>query len=354
MKLRFSAGVCYLRFIKNLTLQKIRVYISKEEQPLADEFMKIYEPYVYQGTRESNLSDSKKLKRHTVQCRFCKRGRDEVTFKENTHLISRLIGNNGFYSIDECDNCNKLFNPLETDLAASFGAERTFDHFLPDRKAPGFESGNGKLGIKKLSNDNIILHTKSETSEDIKVDYVAGTADISMTTQPYCPESAFRALLKIALAILPYPDVPNYDDAFKFLLNPANYPQLDKSKSVAVTESTLALGRPFGQIFKKKAGVHLPHFSEHVFCLYTGHFMFQLSIPCHVSSHLSNNFKFIPAPYIQLNTANVNDNIIIRRSVQYLGSTERIKRDISLHMQFPTDNLVSIDLGKDFLKSIIK
>jgi hypothetical protein len=68
---------------------------------------------------------------------------------------------------------------------------------LPGRKAPGFESGNGNIRIKKLPNENVILHSKTESMEVIKVDFNSGKADITIFTQSYSPEFVYRALLKI-------------------------------------------------------------------------------------------------------------------------------------------------------------
>jgi hypothetical protein len=337
-------------------LEAIKVYISTEERPVADEFLKVYEGYKYQGTVDGNLSESRRLKRQINECRFCKRKRGEVTFKQDTHLISRLVGNNSYYSNDECDECNKLFNTFETDLAASLGAERTFNHLLPGQKAPGFESGNGKIRIKKLPNENVILHTKSESADDIKVDFNSGKADITMLTQPYSPEFVYRALLKMALAILPSQDVINYDLGFKFLLNPDLHPEFDQFKNVIVTETSIVLARPFAQLYQKKKGIGLPGYTEHIFCLNTGYLMFQLCIPGYAGdNNLANDKPLdLAAPYFQLNTIDTSDPVIVSRSVQNLSSKERIKRDVSLHTEFSTENLVGIDMGKDFLKPLIE
>ncbi|HWD88291.1 MAG TPA: hypothetical protein VG367_09210 [Mucilaginibacter sp.] len=330
--------------------------MSKEERPVAGEFLKIYEPYKYQGTLEGNRSEARYLRKRTEECRFCKKRRVETTFGQETHLISRLIGNNLFYSHDECNECNELFNTFETDLAASLGAERTFNHLHPTEKAPGFESGNRNIGIKKLANENVILHTKKENSNDIKIDFALGKAEISMLTQPYRLEFVYRAILKMALAVLPAEDIANYDLAFKFLLNPEAYPELDTFKKAIVTETTIVLARPFVQLYKRKSGVHQSCYTEHVFCLYTGYFMFQLSIPGYIEddSLVNNTPSNLAAPYYLLNTKDTHDDVIVSRSVQDLNSNEIIKRDISLHTEFSTANLVAIDLGKDILKSLLE
>jgi hypothetical protein len=225
---------------------------------------------------------------------------------------------------------------------------------LPGRKAPGFESGNGNIRIKKLPNENVILHSKTESMEVIKVDFNSGKADITIFTQSYSPEFVYRALLKMALAILPAQDVANYI-GFKFLLNPDLYPEFDQLKNVIVTETTIVLARPFAQLYRKKNGIGQPGYTEHIFCLNTGHLMFQLSLPGYAGDNLENKkLLHLAAPYFQLNTIDTSDPVIVSRSVQNLSSKERIKRDVSLHTEFSTENLVAIDMGKDFIKSLIE
>jgi hypothetical protein len=330
------------------------VYISQEERQVADEFLKFYDAYKYQGTLDGNLRESRHLKKQVKECRFCKKKVGETTFGQDTHLLSRLIGNNVYYSSDECDECNALFNAFETDLAASLGAERTFNHLIPERKAPGFESGNGKLRIKKLKNENIVLLAKDERADYIKVDFEAGKADIAMSTQPYRPEFVYRALLKMALAVLPPDNVADYELAFKFLRDPDAYPQFNEFKKVIITETTIVLARPFVQLYQKSAGIDRPELPEHVFCLYMGYLMFQISIPgfAKCNGSIADKPCDLAAPYFQLNTVDTHENVIVSRNIQELKSKEWIKRDISMHMAFATDNIVAVDMGKDFLKAL--
>jgi hypothetical protein len=83
--------------------------------------------------------------------------------------------------------------------------------------------------------------------------------------------------------------------------------------------------------------------------------MFQLSLPGYAGDNLENKkLLHLAAPYFQLNTMDISDPVIVSRSVQNLSSKERIKRDVSLHTEFSTENLVAIDMGKDFIKSLIE
>jgi hypothetical protein len=341
---------------RNFIMERLGVYISIEERPIADEFLKFYDSYSYQGTLETKLKESKYLKKQTAQCRFCKRKNGEVTFNQDTHLLSRMVGNSGYYSHDECDECNKLFNSFETSLAAALGYERTFNHLHPTQKAPGFESGNGNIGIKKLGGESFILYTKKDIINDIKVDFLNGKADINILTQSFIPVFVYRAILKMGLAILPDVDIPQYDNGFKFLLEPDKYPQFEKFKNVIVTETKINLARPFAILFRKKESYIQSGYPEHVFCLYTNYFMFQIALPGYnsINDIVGYPLTKLAAPYIQLNAIDIHDNVVIARTIQDLNSTEKFKRDVSMHTEFSTENLVCVDVGKDFIKQLLK
>jgi hypothetical protein len=49
-------------------------------------------------------------------CRFCGRRAPEVSFKKDAHAVSRLTGNNVFFTYEECSLCNEIFSKVEDDL----------------------------------------------------------------------------------------------------------------------------------------------------------------------------------------------------------------------------------------------
>jgi hypothetical protein len=40
-------------------------------------------------------------------CRFCAKGPDEVSFRDDTHVVSETLGNKRLFSTYECSKCNK-------------------------------------------------------------------------------------------------------------------------------------------------------------------------------------------------------------------------------------------------------
>lgn len=324
------------------------VYIAKEDRPVADNFLKFYRPYAYQGALDANKKEATRLRKLTSHCRFCKKDREHTLFTQDTHLISKLLGKNAWYSHDECDTCNQQFKLYENDLACYLGTSRVFNHMLPGTTAPGFESANGNIKLRK-KNDFILLEKKDNDNEDLKVDLNKGTASIKIDTQLFRPVHVYKALLKIAMGVLPAVDVADYEAGFDFLLKMENHPELDYFKESLVTETEMTIARPYAQLVKKIAGIKADHLPQHLFCLTVGHLMFQLPLPGHRGmATAADDMRRIPAaPYIQLNAAEPHDGIIRHRTVADLRSIEQTTRDDSIHFGFSTENLTAIKLDFD-------
>jgi|SRR6185503_2296153 len=332
---------------------RLTVYISKEEQNNANAFLKYYEPYGYQGTAEANRPLSRRLKLTTTHCRFCKRTREQTTFTQDTHLISNLLGQNTYYSHDECDECNAFFKAFENDLANYLGTSRVFNHIMPHMKAPGFSSGNRAVNVKNYGNDFIYVENAKPEKEDFKVDMENGNMEIAIKTAKFVPENVYRALLKMALGILPENNVAEYDMGFKLLMNMNDYPSYKSLKKVVIAPSDIVLGRPFACLFQKRPGVNEPLFPQHLFCLYVGNLMMQILIPGRIGAvDPPSNVRMPFAPYYQLNAADPHDDVIHGRILEDLQATEPRQNDNGIHMNFSTENLAGVQLDFDLKKML--
>ncbi|QXV63729.1 hypothetical protein INP83_11475 [Mucilaginibacter sp. 21P] len=326
-------------------MEKTFVYIAKEDRQIADTFRQSYDPYVYQGSLEENLKEARRLKKDITHCRFCKRSRQETKFKENTHMLSKLLGNYNYYSHDECDTCNRLFGTRETDLSCFLGTARTFDHLLTERKAPGFESGSGQVGVKKIGPEAFYVFQKRE-GEDFKVDMESGQAKINLDSQIYRPDNVYLSLLKMALGIMPEKDISNYALAFKILQEPEKYPEVRHLFKANVTETEMVIARPFAQLFRRRSDLNSPDLPQMLFCLSVGRFMFQIIVPGSelTEANMGKSLDMRVAPYIQLNLQETHDRVVQKRYMKDLSSNEPIKKEDRMQFSFATDNLVSIKI----------
>lgn len=79
-----------------------------------DTFFQIYELTAWYGS--SNEQFLLKDYEHS-KCRFCKED-DPDHFNNKAHVIPQMFGRPNLVSNYECDNCNKLFQEIETDLGS--------------------------------------------------------------------------------------------------------------------------------------------------------------------------------------------------------------------------------------------
>jgi len=332
----------------------MQIYVPKEERERHKAFFEIYEPYVYQGTLEENKSAAYKSKKLKLTCRFCKKKAPDTTFNQNTHLLSLLLGNKGYYSDDECDNCNALFGKFEGDLGKYLGLARTLDDITSKNKAPKFESGNAHIGVEKYNNGVVAIKKKNLSTEDFDFNKDTGAVNIKMETQAYTPANVYNAFLKMALSILPDIDVADYEAAYKYLLDENHYGDLNGPRFIKITESNILWKIPFAFIFQKKHIFSDNSSPRHVFCIYVRNYMFQIIFPMSRQDLKSNHevISSLDAPYILLDGKELDD-VIVGRYMDDLHSLEKYKRDTSIHMQLDQEalkNLVSYDPEKGFQK----
>jgi len=331
---------------------KIDCHIPVEERALTNSFLETYEGYVAQSTLISNEVEAKKSKEVKLFCRFCKRTSTEVTFKEKTHVIPKSLGNEGLFSDDECDTCNRFFGEFERNLVTYLGTFRVFNNVKNGNRIPKFTSANHNIEIRKIG-EAVTLIKRVSHDEDINVNIETGTFDINIEAGRYIPAYVYNAFLKMALSILPTQDIGDYQQAFKYILDKKRYEYYLVPRSVKVVESDVEYQWPFAVLYKKKPCV-TERVPLHIFCVYVKNLMFQIIFPLSRQDIESGNGEIYwkDAPYLLFGSN--HDNIIRSRHEDELNSLEKQKRDNSIHFKFDLsvlDNLAAID-AKGFLDNL--
>lgn len=173
--------------------------------------------------RESNKRDVRNTKNKI--CRFCNRTKNETTFKLLSHKIPKLMGNRFWYSEDECDKCNALFQEYETHLGDFFGLDRPLQKVKGGNKYPKFKSPGQKLEVSVgefYNSSGVYVKQNSKENEHFEYNKETGELKISTKITPFIPIYVYKALLKIALSILPKKEMISYQDLLPFILNPAS------------------------------------------------------------------------------------------------------------------------------------
>jgi hypothetical protein len=319
------------------------ILILKSESKIADEFLAIYKPHVYEGSVKENKKEIDKVKNKV--CRFCGKNSMQATFNKDAHILPKSLGSKNHLSSEECDNCNELFGKFENNLASYLGINRTLEPQSNNAKTPTFQSANGNVKIKNIN--GLIKIERGDLTRDFTFDSSSREFKINMHTQKFTPVYVYNALFKIALAIMPAHELKDYDEALKYLQfeDYSIYPEM---KSVYITQCNLSYAYPFAIIYKRKSEIDNFEYPLHIFCLRVMGFMFQICFPLHKENMKQelNELTFLKAPLIILNEVGVH-NITTKYVLENLASLESKTHDTSIAMSLSEEslkNLVSLDL----------
>jgi hypothetical protein len=139
-------------------------------------------------------------------CRFCGRGKPDVTFRKDAHAVPEFLGNNSVLSLNECDECNKFFaDEYEDHLAKWSMFSRAVARVEGKNGVPKFKSRDGMLVVEggdtgfeiRLRNPELVSRAYAEG------DLTSFRIPAEAVSQPYVPVRAAMALLKVACSVCP-------------------------------------------------------------------------------------------------------------------------------------------------------
>lgn len=184
------------------------------------------------------------------RCRFCHRS-SETSFRKVAHTIPEALGNKWIVSLDECDACNELFSKYEGALA---------DAVAPLLTLGGVRGKGGTVRQTGRTLGNAVLTRTSggalphisarangfDAAELAGIDPSTGHLRLKMPIAgvPFRPRHAYKALCKIAYAILPEAEILNYERLRLWLQDPADtidFPFLDVALSFGAVGNAPAL-----------------------------------------------------------------------------------------------------------------
>ena len=148
-------------------------------------------------------------------CRFCGRRKgDGVKFRHEAHALSNLIGNNRLFTYYECDECNQKFSKYENDFAEYFRLYHCILRVQGKRGVPTYKRYQSRIDVdKSLVQINKMIDDptlKCEVDEENKKVLITGY-------RTYLPVYVYKALLKMALTIMPEEELENFENTMAFL-----------------------------------------------------------------------------------------------------------------------------------------
>jgi hypothetical protein len=191
--------------------------LSPRQQEDADWFDKNYEPLdmrvAHAGDPPKPLGDPER--RH---CRYCGRSSPETTFELVSHAFPHMIGNKWLIDHWECDACNRRFSrAFENDFAAWTlplrgiagveGGKGVPTLVSPDQKIRMFVAPDGKRRIEI-----------QDGAQGWEVDPDEKTLTIVVNRPRFRPLAAYKALVKMALAVMPSGEAARAQHLFRWVL----------------------------------------------------------------------------------------------------------------------------------------
>ena len=273
-------------------------------------------------------------------CRFCNKGYQETTFKQDSHAIPEALGNKYLVTDDECDECNKLFAGYETCLMDYLGLYRTaFNSKGKTNKVPKFKSPGGGLTASNTPFQNIedAITISDNSGDGFQIDKDTGNTIISYTKNSYIPLYAYKALLKMALSLIDKKHISDYAEAFRCLITGTKDEHFSCFGRIGEAHISRQMHTHY-MIFKKRNPEDIP---THIFMLYYRNLIFQLFIPLHqedikmYNSNLTRNILFCPPLLFQPVTADETAHFQIKD----LSGREKIKESGFLQMTMDNEAL---------------
>lgn len=184
----------------------------------------LYEPIVHvqagHGSKKKYLGD-----RH--QCQFCGESNPRK-FRTDAHLFPAALGNKWIFSLAECDSCNQLFSSYEDALTKAISPLLVVGG-VPGRKQKQSRqigrSGSGSLILHQRGENGRELHFRSQLGEDASVVGIRPFTGelilhVPVPLYPFIPRSAYKALTRMAYALLPASERPHYEMTRAWLQQP--------------------------------------------------------------------------------------------------------------------------------------
>jgi HNH endonuclease len=219
-------------------------------------------------------------------CRFCGTT-DSAHFKKVSHTLPEAIGNKCLFSWDECDKCNDFFGQtIDKDFANYLGIHRTTRQIngkngvpkygVPGRRPRLWRAGPNQFFANSQFDDNFL-----------EIDIAAGKGTIKGFKQPYRPNSVFRCLVKIALAIMPMDEIHNFTHTLAWLRQETLSDKNDSAACfcfISASEMTRN-GIDVTLMRRRDSAAKLPYMS---FLLAFANHSFQIFLPfCKADQHLA-------------------------------------------------------------------
>jgi hypothetical protein len=234
----------------------------------------------YELVNTSKNFESEKIK--SKVCRYCGRTNSETTFKQITHLLPELLGqNNALQTYNECDLCNNLFSKYENSLSTFVRPYITLLGIKTKKKIPKFQSRGQKEEVRTLLTHKGINEKELiiKNISDYTINPKEKTFEILFRKPPYIPLDIYKILVKIGLSLMPITFDEYNKDTFDWLVNKTDTLQFFSLAFVTMLNCSY-YPLPQADLYRaRKLHTDKEEFPEHILILSFANLIIQIYLP---------------------------------------------------------------------------
>jgi hypothetical protein len=165
-----------------------------------------------EGQNKPTILGAKEFK-----CRFCGKSKPETTFRNRAHALPEFIGNSSLLSHYECDNCNSRFGrELESQFANFMQLNHTMFAVKGKSGFPKFKLTNGT----SIKSDGKLIDWDGIPNDKLSYDNYTSTLVATQKVPSFVPVAVYKALLKMALTIMPHDELKTFSETMNWLNAP--------------------------------------------------------------------------------------------------------------------------------------
>ena len=162
-------------------------------------------------------------------CRFCGKEESDVSFDMIAHAFPECMGNHTLATNFECDECNRFFGQtIENDYGRFFELYHSIMHI---RSKKGYTKSKFKIPCVRRTDDcadHCVLLTYKDSVPIIKCckfanEYIKTSKHSLTISKPIgkcCPIGVYKALVKMALTVMPIEEIDIFHKTIAWLRRP--------------------------------------------------------------------------------------------------------------------------------------
>lgn len=253
------------------------------------------------------------------KCRFCNRKEsDGVTFKNKAHIVPEFLGNNVYFTSNECDECNSNLSEFEQNLKKFLSPDlyHTSIRNTKKNKSIYINRKNIKAGvIENLKNNDHMQKFISEIEEmeTCKIDNQNKIIKEIFNTHKFVPYDAFLGFCKIALLMTSESELKHMEYIRRILLKKEIFAKEIVIRKIFLNSNSLLKGEKVF-LFKGK--------ECYILVMSIRNYFYEIFIPVSkVSSAIAYKSQDAPFPF---NFKNSEDEMfVVLTGKEVVGEVER-------------------------------